>query len=167
MHRSAFVSGSASLPGSGLPSYRTVAFRSGSDDRSGLGRARGPLDRSAAGRCVLVVDDEPETVDAVVELIEGEGLTTLRAQNGSEALDLLQGGARPSLILLDLKMPKMDGWEFCRRLAEDEDLSGIPVAVVTASASVERVPERQNDAGFFVKPVNYRRLLELVKAYCG
>jgi CheY-like chemotaxis protein len=63
-------------------------------------------------------------------------------------------------------MPTMDGWEFCRRLAEEEDLADIPVAVVTASASVERVPDRQNDAGFFVKPVNYRRLLEVVRRYC-
>jgi CheY-like chemotaxis protein len=113
-----------------------------------------------------VVDDEPETVDAVVELIEGEGYATLRAENGRDALRLLHEGARPALILLDLKMPTMDGWEFCRRLGEEEDLAEIPVAVVTASASVERVPERHSDAGFFVKPVNYRRLLEVVRRYC-
>ena len=147
-------------------SFRTLPFRPGEPDRPGRAGSREGDRSEEAECCVLVVDDEPETVDAVIELIEAEGYPTLRAQNGREALQLLLGGARPSLIFLDLKMPTMDGWEFCRRLAEEENLADIPVAVVTASASVERVPDRQNDAGFFVKPVNYRRLLEVVRRYC-
>jgi len=111
---------------------------------------------------VLVVEDEPDTLEAVSELLEGENVAVLRARHGREALDLLEQGARPSLILLDLRMPVMDGWEFCRRLAADPRLAQIPVAIVTASASVD-APARERDAGLFVKPVNYSRLLALVE----
>ena len=131
----------------------------------GPGRGRGPADRRAAdpgeGFLVLVVEDEPDTLEAVAELLEAEDVAVLRARHGREALDLLEDGARPALILLDLRMPVMDGWEFCRRLASDLRFAQIPVAIVTASASVE-APPRARDAGLFVKPVNYARLLALV-----
>ena len=126
-----------------------------------------PAEESAAERYVLVVDDEAETLDAVVEIFEGEGVSVLRAGNGREALDLLDAGWRPSLILLDLKMPVMDGWEFCRLVAEDDDVSSIPIAIVTATASFSNLPERRKDAGFFPKPVDFDRLLKAVRHYCG
>ncbi len=133
------------------------------------GGGPGPRGESADRRndrssVVLVVEDEPDTLEAVAELLEAEGVDVLRARHGREALDQLEGGARPSLILLDLRMPVMDGWEFCRRLSADPRLSQIPVAIVTASASVD-VPARTRDAGIFVKPVNYDRLLALVERY--
>ena len=62
-------------------------------------------------------------------------------------------------------MPVMDGWELCRQIADDEGLAGIPIAIVTAAAAVDRMPVRRNDAGFFVKPVDYRSLLEVVRRH--
>ncbi len=132
----------------------------------GPGPGGGSADRHDPDReedfVVLVVEDEADTLEAVAELLEGEDVAVWRARNGREALDLLEEGARPALILLDLRMPVMDGWEFCRRLAADPRLAQIPVAIVTASASVD-APARGRDAGVFVKPVNYTRLLALVE----
>jgi len=132
----------------------------GTGSRGDFGQ--GPRLGRERGFTVLVVEDEPDTLEAVAELLEGENVAVLRARHGLEALDLLEKGARPSLILLDLRMPVMDGWEFCRRLGADSRLAEIPVAIVTASASVD-APLRLRDAGFFVKPVNYVRLLALVE----
>jgi two-component system chemotaxis response regulator CheY len=132
----------------------------------GPGPGRGPADRDGLDReddfVILVVEDEPDTLEAVSELLEGEDVSVLRARHGREALDLLEEGARPALILLDLRMPVMDGWEFCRQQGADPRFAEIPVAIVTASASIA-VPVRARDAGLFVKPVNYARLLALVE----
>src|SRR5262245_53485 len=125
-----------------------------------------PRDESAAADCrVLIVEDDLSTLEAVTELLESEGVTTCRARNGQEALDILRAGTTPGLIIIDLMMPVMDGWEFCRRVAADEKMARIPIAIVTAAAAIERMPVRRNDAGFFTKPVDYGRLLEVVRRY--
>jgi CheY-like chemotaxis protein len=79
----------------------------------------------------------------MLELIEQEGVTALGARHGQEAIDLLRSGQRPSLILLDLKMPVMDGWAFCEALGADERFASIPVAILTASAIYESLPQRR------------------------
>lgn len=130
----------------------------------------GPSERiptDEAERCVLIVEDEADSRDAMVELIEQEGVTALGARHGQEAIDLLRAGRRPSLILLDLKMPVMDGWAFCEALAADERFASIPVAILTASAIYDRLPQRRNGAGLFTKPVDFQRLLALVRRFCG
>jgi CheY-like chemotaxis protein len=114
---------------------------------------------------VLVVEDDEATLEAVAELLEGEGVSVCKARNGREALERLRQGAVPGLMIVDLMMPVMDGWELCRRIAADEGLAGIPIAIVTAAAAIGRMPVRRNDAGFFTKPVNYRHLLEVVRRY--
>ena len=133
----------------------------------GLRSKNWPGEEGLKACSILVIDDEPDTLSALVELLEEEGYTAQRAAEGAEALALLRGGWRPSLILLDLKMPVMDGAEFLRRVALDADLSEIPVAIVTASATVEKLPDRKRNAGFFSKPIDYERLLRVVRRYCG
>ena len=115
----------------------------------------------------MVVEDEQDARDAMLELIEQEGVTALGARHGQEAIDLLRSGQRPSLILLDLKMPVMDGWAFCEALGADERFASIPVAILTASAIYESLPQRRNGAGLFTKPVDFQRLLALVRRFCG
>jgi two-component system response regulator MprA len=115
----------------------------------------------------MIVEDEQDAREAMVELIEQEGVSALGARHGQEALDLLQAGRRPSLILLDLKMPVMDGWAFCDALGADERFASIPVAILTASAIYESLPHRRNGAGLFTKPVDFQRLLALVRRFCG
>jgi two-component system, NtrC family, response regulator GlrR len=111
---------------------------------------------------VLVVDDDPNLVRLMSKFLMLEGFAPVPAANGAEALKYLRGGGRANVILLDLRMPVMDGWEFCRRQGADPRFAEIPVAIVTASASID-APMRARDAGLFVKPVNYARLLALVE----
>jgi two-component system response regulator MprA len=129
-----------------------------------------PPDRTPyadAEQCVMVVEDESDAREAMVELIEQEGVSAVGARHGQEAMDLLRAGRRPSLILLDLKMPVMDGWAFCEALGADERFASIPVAILTASAIYESLPHRRNGAGLFTKPVDFQRLLALVRRFCG
>ena len=116
---------------------------------------------------VLIVEDEPDELEALSAWLAVEGFATSQARNGKEALDLLRAGRRPALILLDIKMPVMDGKEFLRQMAEEEAIAEIPVTVVTASATLDEVPFRKKDAGFFLKPVDHERLLRTVRFYCG
>src|SRR5690349_4596923 len=86
------------------------------NDPARPGSRPGPTDPAPVQeneRCVMIVEDEKDAREAMVELIEQEGVTALGARHGQEALDMLRQGQRPSLILLDLKMPVMDGWAFC------------------------------------------------------
>jgi CheY-like chemotaxis protein len=81
---------------------------------------------------VLVVDDDPDTRTAVLELLEENGYQVMQAANGEEAENLLRGASRPDCILLDLWMPVMNGWTFLDRL-RDSGSPAIPIVVFTAA----------------------------------
>jgi len=116
---------------------------------------------------VLIVEDERDEREALSAWLVDQGFATFQARNGEEALDFLHAGRRPALILLDIKMPVMDGKEFLRQMAEEEAIAGIPVTILTASATMDELPFRRKDAGFFLKPVDHERLLKTVRSYCG
>ncbi len=98
--------------------------------------------RAASGdQMVLVVDDESDTRDMLRRMLNAEGWKVTDAENGRAALDKL-AEMRPTLILLDLMMPEMDGFEFLAEVRKDADLSGIPVVVVTAADLSEHDRER-------------------------
>src|SRR4051812_3356720 len=84
---------------------------------------------------VLVVDDDPDILEALAEILEAEGFEVWRAKNGREALDRLNPRL-PDLILLDLMMPVMDGWEFSQKLREKEDARKLPIIVLSADRNV-------------------------------
>jgi CheY-like chemotaxis protein/nitrogen-specific signal transduction histidine kinase len=86
---------------------------------------------------VLIVDDEPEVRAVIRQTVEGVGLKTAEAVNGRAALDWLSRNELPALILLDLMMPGMDGFEFLEQMRDDEDLIEVPVVVLTAKALSE------------------------------
>lgn len=117
-------------------------------------------------RFVLIVEDEVDASEAMSEWLADEGFKSLQARHGQEALEILHTGRRPGLILLDIRMPVMDGIEFLRQISMEPDLADIPVTIVTASASPIDVPFRKKNAGFFVKPVDYERLLQTIRTYC-
>ena len=81
---------------------------------------------------VLIVDDDPDVRDVVRSTLENSGLKTFQAVNGRAAIDWLQSHPAPSLILLDLMMPEMDGFEFLNRIRDDDKLVDVPVVVLSA-----------------------------------
>lgn len=93
---------------------------------------------AAAGKLILVVDDEDDILVASRIFLEGKGYSVLEARNGVAALDVLKT-ARPHLIILDVIMPGLDGWETLRRIKEDEDLKDTPVLMLTALGDREHV----------------------------
>jgi CheY-like chemotaxis protein len=112
---------------------------------------------------VLVVDDDPDILDAICDILEGEGYRVARARHGVEALERVEAEP-PSIILLDLMMPVMDGWEFRRHQKEDPQMSQVPVIVLSALDQA-RANGLAPDA-FLKKPLDFDRLLELVRQYC-
>jgi CheY-like chemotaxis protein len=82
--------------------------------------------------CVLIVDDDPDVREVVRGTLESSGLKTFQAVNGRAALDWLRSHPAPALILLDLMMPEMDGFEFLNRIREDDKFVDVPVVVLSA-----------------------------------
>lgn len=114
---------------------------------------------------ILVVDDDPDIRDSLREVLEDEGYDVATVGNGREALDYLkQASPRPCVILLDLMMPVMDGWQFRRQQVLDAQLADIPVIVVSA-AGKERMAGIDAD-GYLSKPVDLEQLLAQVNQYC-
>jgi DNA-binding response OmpR family regulator len=114
---------------------------------------------SAPARPVLLIEDDPETREAMRELLSAAGLRVIASDEGRKALELA-GATRPALVLLDLVTGGMSGWEFLERRAGEPALSDVPVVVVTGST--ETVPE--NAAAVLRKPVDPRELLATVRA---
>jgi len=85
-----------------------------------------------SGPTILVVDDDPDVRSTLAEILAEEGYRVMEAASGREALAYLQTSAPPALILLDLMMPDMDGWQFREEQQADPRLAAIPVVVVSA-----------------------------------
>ena len=115
---------------------------------------------------MLIVDDDFALRDALCAALEGEGYVVEAVANGKEALDYLRGGARPSLVLLDLMMPVMNGWEFRAEQRQDPELADIPVIVLSAFARGSGDEELRGIGQFLRKPFHLADLLAAVRAYC-
>jgi CheY-like chemotaxis protein len=87
---------------------------------------------------VLVVEDDWDTREALMLLVQSEGVDAAGARNGQDALEQLRGGLRPCLIVLDLAMPVMTGYEFRQAQLADPDLASIPVALLQAAPTSKR-----------------------------
>lgn len=118
---------------------------------------------------VLIVDDERDLVEVLaLRLSAGWGYTVTTALDGAEGLRKASA-TRPDLILLDVSMPEVDGWEMCRRLRDDPATSGIPVVMMTAYSG-EDVKQRaaaEGVARLLVKPVDDRDLLGALREHAG
>ncbi len=108
---------------------------------------------------ILIVDDEPDATIATRRSLEMDGYTVLDARNGKEALKLLETEI-PDLILLDVMMPEMDGFEVCRILREDEDRKHIPIIMLTAKGEInDRIEGLEiGSDDYITKPYNLREL---------
>jgi CheY-like chemotaxis protein len=109
---------------------------------------------------ILVVDDDDDSREVIGTILEVEGYDVVKRANGAEALDyLLQATARPSCILLDLKMPVMDGWTFLRERDRNPDLESIPVVVLSGQSDIDDQVIAAH-ATYLRKPVSVERLNE-------
>ena len=114
---------------------------------------------------VLVVDDDEAIREALREVIGMFEYNVITASDGNEALRILQatiGRERPCVILLDLMMPIMNGWDFLKNMQEDNRLSNIPVIVLSASER-KNIPQ---GVVFLSKPIDLDRLIDGIKEFC-
>jgi CheY-like chemotaxis protein len=114
---------------------------------------------------ILIVEDDADLREMMAQLLHLEGYETALAANGREALDYLRVNGTPKLILLDLMMPVMDGWEFRREQQRDPEIARVPVVVLSALDRGRAIDVIADD--FLKKPLDFDRLLELVRNYCG
>ena len=115
---------------------------------------------------VLLVEDDDFIRQEVSEALRDEGYEVITAAHGREALEALQGGARPSVVLLDLMMPVMNGWEFLKAFKKDEQFSAVPVVILSAFA--DRATIIGGDAiSVLRKPVNLNSLFHVLGEQCA
>jgi len=120
--------------------------------------------RTTTHGVVLVIDDDPELRVSIASLLRSHGYRVIEAQHGKDGLDRLSE-ERPDVILLDLNMPVMDGWEFRteqQRLV-DERLAAVPVLLCTAELNGDKYKEDLNAAALLEKPLDLDRMLDAVK----
>jgi CheY-like chemotaxis protein len=136
------------------------------DDVTRASRCEAALRSFYVAPCtVFVVEDDVDTRDMMGRFLELEGFTVEVAANGKQALERLNAGMHPCVILLDLMMPVMDGWQFRSQQIRDAALASIPVIVVSA-AGKERMGDIEANA-YLSKPVDLEQLLAEVTQYCS
>ena len=117
-------------------------------------------------RVLIVEDDEDIRVD-LAHMLANRGYATSTARNGVEALDELRGSSPPSLIILDLMMPTMDGWQLRDALRADPALTAIPVVLVSGAGDLAAAAEAVGAVAYLAKPFRIASLVDLVRRYCS
>ena len=115
---------------------------------------------------ILIVEDDFDIRDALMQILEEEGYGVRGAANGQEALELLAREPAPKLILLDLMMPVMNGWQFRAEQLKDPRLAGVPVLVISADPHLQLKAESLGAVGLLKKPISLDELLVAVKSHC-
>lgn len=122
---------------------------------------------AASTRRILIVEDDKDLLEALSEILRDEGYVVAGAVHGLEALQLLRGDfERPALILLDLTMPVMNGWQFRAHQRRDPDLSGIPVVVLSAGDHLADQMESLEIHEYVRKPIDLVHLLATIERHC-
>jgi CheY-like chemotaxis protein len=111
------------------------------------------------GSTILVVDDDDNLREAVSDALEDDGYTVVRAENGAVAIEALRRGPTPCLMVLDLMMPVLSGWEVLEIVRDDASLARMPIVVMSAMTA----PAVD---GWVSKPVNLTTLLATVRGFC-
>jgi len=109
---------------------------------------------------VLVVDDEANVRDLYVDALEAAGHQVTVARDGVDALARLRGGSVPCVVLADVNMPRMDGWELSREAARDPQLSSVPIVMVTGNRMLSFTSPARD------KPYSINELDALVQRSC-
>ena len=117
---------------------------------------------------ILVVDDEADSLEIMRIILENAGYDVQTASDGQEALSKI-GEQKVDLVFMDIKMPKIDGYELCRRLKQDPETAKIPVVMHSASGSEQtRIQAYEAGAnGFMFKPFTMQKLVAIVQKHLG
>lgn len=115
-------------------------------------------------KTILIVEDEKDILFTLKEFLESENYHILVAENGFEAMQLLKTSGIPDLILLDMKMPVMNGWEFAIEFLDKHDHQS-PIVVITAAADAEQRAKDISAVGWVEKPFDLDVLLKTIKKY--
>lgn len=118
-----------------------------------------------ASYTILVVEDDANLRDSTRSLLEDEGYQVVTAIHGRDGLDVLAGGVRPDVILLDLRMRVLDGWQMLAAMQDDAELRALPVLVL--SADPESRPRVGNVRGWLRKPIHLDKLFEAIARCCA
>lgn len=124
------------------------------------------MSKDANSKLVLVVDDEKDIVDLICYNLKKEGYQTIEASNGAEALQQAKK-YKPALILLDIMMPEMDGYDVCRAIRGDKEVETIPIIFLTAKSSeIDEVLGLELGADDYIqKPISPRLLTARIKTH--
>ena len=118
-------------------------------------------------RQVLIVEDDHDLREIYRDVLRDDGWEVFTAGDGVEALEILEGGASPCVAVIDLRMPRMDGWELTDRLRQHPQWREMPCVIVAAHV---RVADEANQIGvrwWLQKPVSIERLLEVLGEACA
>jgi two-component system chemotaxis response regulator CheY len=119
---------------------------------------------SRLGRCVLVVEDDPDIRDTVADVLEEEGYSVMSAKHGAEGLACLNDAKQlPAIIILDLMMPVMDGIAFREAQRKNPAWTSIPVLVLSADRTSREKAEAMGARGYLQKPFDINHLLDLLR----
>ena len=120
-----------------------------------------------AQKTLLLVEDDADIRELLTDALRDQGYRVVGAGNGSEALQHLRGGLRPSLILLDLMMPVMNGWEFRERQRQDAAIADIPVLLLSADGAGDRHVSSLEAVGCLKKPFELDDLLQEIEKHAS
>lgn len=115
---------------------------------------------------VLVVDDDADIRMVLTDVLEAEGFEPFEAENGQQALETLEQIPRPCLVLLDLMMPVMDGWDFLEAWRSEPRSHEVPVVVISAGYQQQGLPPLDVQA-YMTKPFDIDRLVATVTGLVG
>jgi len=115
---------------------------------------------------VMILDDDADARRGLQELLELHGYDVVTAADGAAGLTHLRRGFRPCFILLDLRMPGMDGWQFREEQMRDPDLRRIPVAVFSGDAEEEAAALELGVKLMLRKPLDVERLIDMLERHC-
>jgi CheY-like chemotaxis protein len=120
-----------------------------------------------SSKTILVVEDDDIAREGMIVVLERGGYTVAGAANGKDALAYLQANPAPGLILLDMLMPKLDGWNFMGKLGQVPGCDAIPVIIVTGMALADGEWTKGLGAvGLVTKPIDPEALLDAVRQHC-
>lgn len=124
-------------------------------------------DGAADCRTVLLVEDDPDVRESLAMLLKLHGVRVVTAADGAEALDWMRRVGPPGLVLLDLMMPVMNGWQLRAAMLGDPSLARVPVVILSGADDVEGAAAALGAAAYLRKPLDFSQVRRLVDAHCA